>query len=110
MSALTRKVSTITQKGQTTIPKQVRDALGLDYGGRIAFYIDENRRVSVERDDEDADDPVVDSFLAFLAKDMKDHPEKTIGEFPDALVTRMEALTKGIVVDLDAPIDGDVEL
>jgi antitoxin PrlF len=110
MSALTRKVSTITQKGQTTIPKPVREALGLDFGGRIAFYIDENRRVSVERDDEDAEDPVIDEFLVFLAKDMKDHPEKSVGEFPDALVARMDTLTSGMKVDMDAPIDGDVDL
>lgn len=110
MSVLMRKVSTITQKGQTTIPKPVREALGLDYGGRIAFYIDENRRVSVERDDGDQSDPVVDSFLVFLAKDMKNHPEKAIGEFPDALVARMETLTKGMIVDIDAPFDGDVDL
>lgn len=110
MPALIRKVSTITEKGQTTVPKPVREALGLDYGGRIAFYIDENRHVSVERDDEDEDDPVIDSFLEFLARDMRDHPERAVVEFPEALRTRMQVLTEGMAIDPDAPIDGEVDL
>eukprot|EP01035_Chromulina_nebulosa_P062078 gene62078-84899_t len=57
MGALLRKVSTITEKGQVTVPKSVRDALGLGYGGRIVFCIDENRRVSIKRDDDDDEDP-----------------------------------------------------
>jgi antitoxin PrlF len=110
MSALMKKVSTITEKGQTTVPKSVRQALGLDYGGRIAFYIDENRHVSVERDDEEEDDPVIESFLEFLAKDMKEHPERAVADFPEALRFRMERLTKGMKVDLDEPIDGSVDI
>ena len=37
MPALLEEISTITAKGQTTVPKSVRQALGVDYGGRIAF-------------------------------------------------------------------------
>lgn len=109
MSALLRKVSTITEKGQVTVPKPVRDALGLGYGGRIAFYIDENRQVFIERDDSDDEDPVIDNFLTFLAKDLKRHPQR-IGDIPDALRARMKSLVEGMDVDPDAPIDGDVDL
>ena len=80
-------------KGQTTVPKSVRDALGLGHGDRIAFSIDENRRVSVERDEADEADPVIESFLAFLAKDMRDHPGRSIAEIPDALRARIHRLT-----------------
>ena len=30
-------VCTITAKGQTTVPKAIRQALGVSYGGRITF-------------------------------------------------------------------------
>ncbi len=109
MSALLRKVSTITEKGQVTIPKPVRDALGLEYGGRVAFCIDENRHVSVERDNSGDEDPLIDKFLVFLAQDMERHPERISG-FPVDLRNRMYALVEGMSVDPDDPIEGDVAL
>lgn len=109
MPALLKKVSTITEKGQVTVPKSVRDALGLGYGGRIAFYIDENRHVSIEKETEETDDPVIDRFLTFLAADMEKHPEH-VQVFPEALRNRMAELTKGIDSDLDDPIIGDVNI
>jgi antitoxin PrlF len=39
MAALLKEKSTITAKGQTTAPKAVRQALGVDYGGRITFVV-----------------------------------------------------------------------
>jgi AbrB family looped-hinge helix DNA binding protein len=39
MAISLEEISTITAKGQTTIPKAVRQALGVDYGGRIAFRV-----------------------------------------------------------------------
>jgi len=110
MASLLKKISTITEKGQTTIPKPVREALGVDYGGRIAFYIDENRRVSIEREDDVAEDPVIEEFLAFLARDMRSHPERAVVDIPAGLRGRIDALTEGMAEDLDAPIEGDVAL
>ncbi|GLS99724.1 AbrB family transcriptional regulator [Sphingobium jiangsuense] len=108
MPALLEEISTITAKGQTTVPKSVRQALGVDYGGRIAFRVDE-RGVTVHRADAENDDPAIDSFLAFLATDIRRRPEALAALSP-ALAERIIGLTKGIAVDLDAPIDGDVEL
>jgi len=108
MPALLEEISTITAKGQTTVPKSVRQALGVDYGGRIAFRVDA-RGVSVHRADTENDDPAIDNFLAFLADDIKRRPEALTALSP-ALMARIEALTDGIAVDLDAPIDGDVDL
>ncbi|KPF41102.1 type II toxin-antitoxin system PrlF family antitoxin [Rhizobium sp. AAP43] len=110
MNQTFRKVSTITDKGQTTVPKPIREALGVDFGGRIAFCIDEANRVYVERDDVEESDPVMDSFLDFLAKDMTAHPERSIAAFPPALKARMEALVGREAVDLDQPIEGEVDL
>ncbi|NEP11539.1 MAG: AbrB/MazE/SpoVT family DNA-binding domain-containing protein [Symploca sp. SIO1A3] len=39
--------STITSKGQVTIPKPIRDYLNLDTGSRIDFVIDEKGDVRV---------------------------------------------------------------
>jgi antitoxin PrlF len=100
--------STITAKGQTTIPKSVRQALGVDYGGKIAFRIDE-RGVTVHRADEGHEDAAIDHFLAFLADDIQRRPE-ALSALSPTLVERIEALTAGVKVDLDAPIDGDVDL
>ena len=36
------EISTISSKGQTTIPKPVRQALGVGEGDQIAFHVDES--------------------------------------------------------------------
>lgn len=40
--------ATITSKGQTNIPKSIRQQLALDSGDRILFAVDENGAVSFE--------------------------------------------------------------
>jgi len=85
--------------------------LGVDYGGRIAFFVDDQRRVYVQKAEvEEAADPVIDSFLKFLAQDMAKHPEKSVLPFPQSLLDRAVALTAGMTVDLDAEIEGDVSI
>ncbi|MBI4402445.1 MAG: type II toxin-antitoxin system PrlF family antitoxin [Nitrospirae bacterium] len=39
--------STVTSKGQTTIPKEIRDRLHLQAGDRLEFVVDEDGRVLV---------------------------------------------------------------
>jgi antitoxin PrlF len=101
------EVSTLTDKGQTTVPKSVRQALGLSPGDKIAFRVGE-AGVSLRRAD-DAGDPALASFLSFLARDMERHPEN-LKAFPAALKKRLEGLVQGVAVDLRAPIEGDVDL
>jgi len=110
MAALLKEESTITAKGQTTVPKAVRQALGVDYGGRIAFFVDDTHRVYVEKAAEDVSDPVVDRFLEFLARDMSKHPGTSIVPLATALRDRMAALVGDMDVDLDGDLDGDVAL
>lgn len=110
MTALLKEESTITAKGQTTVPKVVRQALGVDYGGRIAFVVDDQHRVYVEKATEEASDPVVDRFLEFLARDMTRHPGTSVVALPATLRDRMAALVGNMDVDLDAEIEGDVAL
>lgn len=108
MPASIEEISTITAKGQTTVPKAIRRALGIDYGGRIAFRVDE-RGVTVHRADVDETDPTIDSFLTFLAADLKRHPERITALSPE-LAARVTALTDGIAIDFYETIDGDVDL
>ncbi|CAM4207479.1 SpoVT-AbrB domain-containing protein [Novosphingobium lubricantis] len=107
MAVAIEEVSTITAKGQTTIPKAVRQALGVDYGGKIAFRVDK-RGVTLARVDTD-EDPALDRFLDFVAADIKQRPQAIKALSPD-LAARIAALTEGLDVDLDAAIDGDVSL
>ncbi len=107
MAVTLEEISTITAKGQTTVPKAVRQALGVDYGGRIAFRVD-RRGVTVSRADE-AEDPAIETFLGFLAADLKARPEAVKAMSPD-LAARIAALTGEIAVNLDDEIDGDVAL
>ncbi len=110
MAVLLKEESTITAKGQTTVPKAVRQALGVDYGGRIAFLVDDQQRIYVEKAVDEESDPVVDRFLTFLAQDMTKHPGTSIVALSPTLRDRIAALTEDMDVDPDAEIDGDVAL
>lgn len=111
MGAFLKEESTITAKGQTTVPKSVRQALGVDYGGRIAFFVDDQRRVYVQKAEvEETADPVIGRFLEFLAQDMAKHPETSVLSFPKDLLDRAVALTEGMTVDLDSEIEGEVSI
>lgn len=100
------EICTITAKGQTTIPRTVRQALGVGYGARIAFRI-ENATVTVHPADEATTDPALGPFLDLLARDIADRPE-ALAPLPKSLLARIERLTAGVAVDPDAPIEGDV--
>ncbi len=108
MPAILERVGTITEKGQITVPKPVRDALGVTYGGRIVFRVDD-RGVSVHPVDSEVEDPTLASFLSFLAKDMRERPE-AISAFPTALAERISELIGTAEVDPDEEIEGPVAL
>ena len=102
------EVCTITAKGQTTVPKAVRQALGVGYGGRIAFRV-EGKRVTVHAlPNEDTSDPALAPFLALLETDIARQPASAVVALTPALAARMEALTSE--VDPDVPIEGTVAL
>jgi antitoxin PrlF len=106
--AIIEERSTITAKGQTTVPKAVRQVLGVKEGDEIAFRV-EGQRVTVVPVGAAHEDPVVGKFLAFLAKDIEKHPE-AVKPLSKDFAARMESLVKGAKVDLNEPIDGDVDL
>ena len=107
MSAIIEE-STITAKGQTTVPKAVRQALGVRSGDRIAFRVDEYG-VTVQRVGGGDEDPALGPFLDLIARDIKRRPEALKALTP-ALAARIAELTGGVEVDLDEPIEGEVSL
>jgi antitoxin PrlF len=102
------EVCTITSKGQTTVPKAIRQALGVSYGGRIAFRV-ENGEVSVHAAQDPAEDPALAPFLALLERDIADRPH-TLVPLSAELEAQMTKATQGVAVDPEAPIEGDVDL
>ena len=101
------EISTLTDKGQTTIPKSVRKALGLGAGDRITFHVGE-AGVSLRRADQESD-PAIGSFLSFLARDIERHPEN-LKAFPSELKKRLAGLVDGVAADLESTVEGDVDL
>ncbi|MEX0746797.1 MAG: type II toxin-antitoxin system PrlF family antitoxin [Rhodothermales bacterium] len=55
-------LSTITRKGQTTVPKEIRDHLGLSTGDRIEYTVDDEGRVILTPSNIDIAE--LDGFLA----------------------------------------------
>ena len=108
MTPIVEERSKITAKGQTTIPKAVRQALGVSYGGEVAFVVDESG-VSVRRVETEETDPVIGKFLDFLTRDMTNNPQN-ISAFPTDLAERMVALTEGMAINPEDEIDGEVSL
>ncbi len=104
------EVCTITAKGQTTVPKAVRQALGVGYGGRIAFRV-EGGSVTIHALQEDDADPALQPFLRLLAADLATRPSEAVRPITENLAARMTVLTDDIgQADPDAPIEEEVAL
>lgn len=103
MPATLELESTLTDRYQTTVPNGVRRALKLGKRDRIRYLVQGDGSVILQRAEE-TDDPALGSFLDFLASDIAAHPEN-VRALDSGLVKRMRALTKGVVVDLEAPLD-----
>ena len=105
------EVCTITAKGQTTVPKAVRQALGVGYGGRIAFRVARGRVTVHALPEGDDADPALAPFLTLLEGDVASRPAEAVRPLPEALTGRLETLTAEMgEVDPDAAIEGEVSL
>jgi antitoxin PrlF len=109
MPATLQAESTLTDRYQTTVPETVRRALRLGKRDKIHYTIRPDGEVVLSRAAADSDDdPALAPFLAFLARDLAEHPERI--EAVDAdFVRRLQALVGGVEVDLDAPLSADDE-
>ncbi len=101
--------STLTDRYQTTVPETVRRALRLGKRDKIHYTIRASGEVVLTRAEaSEGDDPVLGAFLGFLARDIATHPER-LQTIDASLVQRLQSLTGGTEVDLDAPLSMDDE-
>ena len=109
MSATLEVESTLTDRYQTTVPETVRRALRLGKRDKIHYSIRPSGEVVLTRvEASDGDDPVLGHFLGFLARDIAEHPER-LQAIDAGFMQRLQSLTGGIEVDLDAALSADDE-
>ncbi len=109
MATILEVESTLTARYQTTIPETVRRALKLGKRDKIHYTIRPGGEVVLTRvDASEVHDPVLGQFLGFLARDIASHPER-LQAVDSTFVQRIQSLTGGIEIDLDAPLSADDE-
>lgn len=103
--------SKLTSRSQTTVPAGVRHTLDVEPGEELGYIIEGDGVVRLVNASqlEAQDDPVIAGFLRFLGRDLVDHPERVAG-FPTGLIDHARALTHGLQIDHDVPIDGAVRI
>jgi antitoxin PrlF len=109
MPATLEVESTLTDRYQTTVPEMVRRSLRLGKRDKVHYSIRPNGEVVLSRAEvSETDDPVLGQFFGFLSRDIAEHPER-LQALDASFVQRMQSLTTGIEVDLDAPLSADDE-
>ena len=109
MPATLEVESTLTDRYQTTVPEMVRRSLRLGKRDKVHYSIRPNGEVVISRAQvSETDDPVLGQFLNFLSHDIAEHPER-LQALDASFVQRLQSLTMGIEVDLDAPLSTDDE-
>lgn len=102
---MNKLTSTLTDRYQTTIPREVRSFLNLDKGAQIQYVIDPSGKVYLQPDQENElqEDPVLYAFLEFMEQDMRKNP-KRIQPLTEEFMDKVQQLVKGVDVDLNQPL------
>lgn len=95
----------VTATGRLTLPRSVRQVLGVGVGDAVAFDVLDDGRVVISRARGEHEDPAIQAFLGVLARDIRHG--KRVRRFPKALIHAMQA-HGGSGVDPDEEIEGDV--
>ena len=105
--SIIHEVATMTAKGQITLPKTIRQALGVDVGAKVAFELRDDGQVVVSRAEAEHEDPAIGAFLDLLAGDIR--AGRHLRAIPDDLAKDMleHALREARP---DEDVDGDVDL
>ena len=108
MPAVLQAESTLTSRYQTTIPSVVRRALHLSKQDRIRYTVQPDGGVVLSRaeEPEEHNDPVLEPFLALLAKDIEEHPER-LRPLDTKLLAHARELVEGVEFDINEPLPED---
>jgi len=98
--------ATLTSKGQITLPKSIRQALGITSRDKIAFDLRDGE-VIVTRAEPEHDDPAIGAFLELLEADIRNG--ENVGVLPTELA---EAMLGNVnkAADANEDIEGEVAL
>lgn len=99
------ETATITAKGQITLPKAIRQALGVDRGGKVSFDLSDGGVIVIRADDVH-EDPAIYGFLSMLERDIA--AARDVGSIPESLLKAMTLAAAN--PDAGTDIDGDVAL
>ena len=103
MTEILQAESTLSDRYQTTVPDIVRKTLGLSKRDKIAYVISADGTVTITRSKIFEDDPVLDKFLDFLAKDLEQNSQH-IKPVTSKTLERVQSLVEDVEVDLNASL------
>jgi antitoxin PrlF len=98
--------STLTDRYQTTIPDAIRKALHLKKRDKIQYTVQPDGHVLISKAEEGHADPVIESFLHFLAEDMQQNPQR-LSSINPFLLHRIESLVTDVKFNLDEEVSDD---
>ena len=103
------EISTVTSKGQITLPKSIRQILGVNSGDKIAFHLTDGQIVVTRSNEEHHRDPAIAGFLSILEKDIQSG--RNVTTLPDDLARSMaHSVENPGAGDTNEDIDGDVAI
>jgi antitoxin PrlF len=102
-----REIATVTSKGQITLPKPIRHALGVTVGSKVAFDLRNGEVIVTRAEERGHEDPAIIAFLGLLERDIRGG--KRVRTLPETLARAMLANARH-AADLDETIEGKVAL
>jgi len=99
--------ATLTSKGQITLPKSIRQALGVTAGAKVSFELRGDEVIVTRGTHAEHEDPAIGTFLALLEADIRQG--RHVGTLPDDLAQAMLANLE-CPVDLEEEIEGEVSI
>ncbi len=100
--------STVTKRGQTTIPSAIRKVLKVTKDDdRIVYRVQRDGSVIISKK-QGPEDPIVAEFLEFIANDTRNNFSSLRPVTPEWLSGVLK-LVNGVEIDLDAPLSPDDE-